>query len=145
MSQWTTAAALTDGVGTYVGGGTTSPGLSLNPTMQTVAGSGTLVGVVSIATSIVPVVDSCSFSGSTTSSSLASSAGGSITATCTGSVSISAALSYSRTGVVVTLSGSGTINGTSPHFNGVCAFVPTSAPTVTTYELACAVAASDTV
>lgn len=140
-----TAGALTDGVAAFAGSGTTSPGLTLTPTAQSVGGGGTLAGAALVGTTPVAIADTCSYSGSTDIQSTLVQSDGNISASCGGTAAVSALLHYTRTGPVVVVQGSGTVNGASVLVNAACVFVPTSGPTVTSYALACALVASDTI
>jgi hypothetical protein len=139
------ASALTNGGGAYAGSGTASPGLSLTPTAQTTSGAGTLVGAAAVNGSAVAIADSCNYTGSTNLQSTLAESAGSLNASCTGSTSVTGLLTYTRIGAVVVLQGTVTVGGANALGDGACAFVPTSAPTVTSYELACALVASDTI
>jgi hypothetical protein len=140
----TAVSAATAGTGAYVGSGTTSPGLSVVPTAQNVAGSGTLAGLAVVGGPVV-INDTCSFSGSTDIASTLAQSDGNLTVSCSGTAATTAALHYTRTAAVVTLQGTGTINGAAVLVHGACAFLPTSAPTVTTYVLICGLVATDIV
>jgi hypothetical protein len=140
----TSAKALTDGLGVLAGSGTTSPGLSLTPTAQSIGGGGTLAGAAFVGGNVDLVDDACSYSGATDIQSTLVQSDGNLSASCSGTVSATAALHYTRTGPVVEVQGTGTINSANVFVNGACAFVPTSAPTVQTYLLACALLGSDT-
>jgi len=129
------ATPLTDGAMT--GSGTISPGLDLTAQDQTVALSGTVIGVANA----IPATCTVSFTGNSQAETI-SSGFGSGSASCNGAqttgpaFSISCTISYSRTGAVVTLSGSCTSGPNPGNLIGAILLVPTSASPVRSYELA---------
>ena len=132
-------ATASPNVAVVVGTGTIFPGLPTtgcggNPN-QTVSFDGTAVAVGTHAG-----VYAVHFEG--TSSGCESLGAGAGSGNLSGQ--ITGAVTYSRTGPIVTLSGSGQLNGGPTHaiIAGVCEFIPTSVNPVTTYALACELAVS---
>ena len=119
-------------VAQVVGTGGISPGLSATACLpQRVTFSGTAVNVGDHAG-----VYSIAFSGG--SSGCETVAVGNGTGTLSGGVS--GTVNYSRVGNIVTLTGSGAVNGAAHHItSAVCEFVPTSANPTTSYALHCTV------
>jgi hypothetical protein len=134
-----TAATL--GTGGLLASGSTSPGLTITPTAQSVSGGGTLVGAAFVGGNVDTVNDSCGFSGASGLQSTVEQSLGSVSASCSGTVAVSASLSYTRDAAVVVITGSGSINGAGVVVQGVCSFIPTSAPTIQTFDLQCALVA----
>ncbi len=135
-------AAVSAGGGAAVGSGTLSPGLSVLPSPQVISYSGSLTGAGAVSAAPTIISDNCSFSG--TSGPLGGTIAadeGSVSGSCTGTVAISAALTFARAGVVVALEGNGSI-GTDPAVvGGACLFATTQAPPITNFSLVCGLAA----
>lgn len=124
---------------TVVGHGMISPGLTTTPTDQTFAFGGTAVVA---GTGGVSGVYTCSVDGSSSVPETVASGAGIGSGSCTKSgVAIDVSVTYLREAGSVTLSGSasGAVTGS---LTGECSFEPTTAPTVTAFELQCAVAIS---
>lgn len=135
------AAAVSAAAGVSQGSGTLSPGLGVLPSPQVIQYSGTLTGAGAVAAAPVIISDSCSFSG--TSGPLGGTVAadlGTVSGSCTGSVSITATLTFARIGVVVALEGNGSIGPDAAIVGGPCAFAATQAPPITSYSLVCALA-----
>jgi hypothetical protein len=140
MLTGTTGLAANAGGAAVVGSGTIAPGLSTVPTTQTVTFGGTAAGAGVIGTTPVVVNDTCTFSGSSVIAETVAQGEGNATGSCTGTAAISASVHYTRAGGAVAIQGSGTVNGTAATITAACSFEPTSAPTVVSYQLQCAVA-----
>jgi len=137
-------AAQSTGAGTIVGTGTISPGLTQtgDPSNTfTFGGSGAVV------TDTAQGLINCTVSGNDTIGSWAQGAGN-FNGTCSGAVSASVSGSYTRTGAVVTLSGTAVGTGISGVFGAACVFGPTNVsvttgpPTVvkiTSYGVVCVI------
>lgn len=128
-------ATATPNVAVVVGTGTISPGL---PTTGCEDQDDVIFDGTAVAVGTHAGVYSIHFDGaSSICESLLTGAGsGVLTGQITGNVT------YSRTGPVVTLSGSGQLNGGPAHsiLAGVCEFVPTSINPVISYVLSCQLA-----
>ena len=132
------------GVGVVVGQGTISPALTMSPQPVTggFAGSAVGGGVVNTTSPIVEVApNGCSFSFASTGAGDDLNTGqGTASGACNGTASLAATtLGYSRTGPVVVITGTGTANGVAASYTSVCLFIPTSAPAVGSFALACGV------
>src|SRR3954469_20260700 len=131
MSVAPSANAATADVFTQIGGGTISPGLNVTPTPQTFtfSGSGTGVGTDGAAVSAT-----CSASGNDAIGTLAVGEGNT-TITCTiGGHTVTVNATFVRVGAaVVVASASGAVQLGA----GICAFVTTQTPPVTSYTLVC--------
>ncbi|MFL6239671.1 MAG: hypothetical protein ACJ735_09320 [Actinomycetes bacterium] len=125
------------GAATVVGHGTISPGLTNTPTFQSVTFVGTLVGGSSAKNA---GTYNCVFNGSSNIAETLQKGHGTATGSCRGSKGTTTSnVTYTRTSSEVTLAGtaSGSVAG---HVTGACDFAPTSAPTVKSYQLQCAIA-----
>jgi len=135
----TTPASAATGVLVLAGGGTYSPGMLLSsPSPQTFTYAGTGALVTTTQTTTVHGIESCSWSGST-SSDTALGGTGTFDGSCSGTVTTVISGTYIRSNVAeltFTASAPGLASGT---LTGVCAFVPTTAPSVTSYELDCTI------
>jgi len=126
------------GSATIQGAGTISPGLSTTPAAQsfTFSGSGPVVDANNASAS---GVYNCTVAGSSSGTETSATGQGSFSGTCSGPVTAGVSGSYTRDGGAVTLNGS--ISGPiAASFTGGCVFVPTSAPTVTSYRVVCQLA-----
>lgn len=146
----TYAATTVGGEVTVTGNGTISPGLTPTLTGQSVTFTGQVTGTITVnTTNFVFAGVGCTFSGSGSDSSV--NGNGTVTGACGGTVVVTppgvvttgtagCTLDYNREGTTVLISGNCTAsaNGTTGTFCvvGVFQFVPTSAPTVTSYQLA---------
>lgn len=138
-------ALASEGAGVVVGGGTISPGLSLDQRTQSVSFGGT--AVLAGVDPADAAVATCNFSGGSIGTETAISGTGSVSGTCSTADGRSGActgLRYYRVGPHVGVSGTcgGYVSG---NLGGVFVFVPTSGPTVTSYQLLGGVALSSTV
>jgi hypothetical protein len=127
------------GAGVIAGSGSASPGLGALPAAETLSYSGTLTGVAVVGATPVTGTDFCSFSG--TSGALGDSVAfglGQVNGSCSGAVSIFAALTYVRVGPVLAVEGNGTIDNNAVEVVGACVFASTQAPTITTFVIDCA-------
>jgi hypothetical protein len=121
--------------GVVTGHGAISPGLTTTPTDQTF--NFTTDITVGVTTKPGPAAGSfsCTFTGSGAQETVVTG-GGTGTGSCSGTISVSCTISYTRAGPVVTVTGSCTIGGTTQTLIGVFVFVAGSAPPVTSYTLA---------
>lgn len=143
------AAASAAGAGVVIGGGSISPGLGVLPAHQTVTFSGSLTGAGVVGTTSVVISDTCTFSGASTDQAGGDNIAlglGQVTGSCIGSLGISASLTYARVGALVAVEGPGsvtlgttTVNGDSA---GICVFVTTQTPPITSYTVVCVTAAA---
>ena len=137
-------ALATEGGGVVVGGGTISPGLSLTPNSQSVAFGGTAV-VVGAVNPTDAALANCNFSGGSTGTETVISGMGTASGVCTTADARSGTCNvrYYRVSGHVSISGtcSGYVTG---NLGGIFNFVPTAAPTVTSYQLQGVVALSST-
>ena len=134
------AAATSVAAGVATGSGSLSPGLGALPSPQVISWSGSLTGAGAISGGAAMVSDACSFSG--TSGPLGGTVAadlGTVSGSCTGSVAISAALTFARAGAVVGLEGSGAVGADAAVVSGICAFASTQLPPITSFSLDCAV------
>ena len=135
-----TAPASAAPTGTLVGTGTLSPGLPTSGcAFQSVTLDGTLVSAgTAPVTTMTTGVYALHFEGfsSICETSTSGAGSGTISGGVTGNVS------YSRTGSIVTLSGTIQTNGGSARSlsSAVCAYYPTSANPTTSYGMVCVVA-----
>lgn len=124
------------GTGAVVGHGTISPGLTNTPTAQHISFTGTLAAAGTKNSGTY----ACSFTGASSIAETLNKGKGTARGTCSGSKgTATSTVSYTRTSSNVVLSGvsTGAISG---HITGDCVFVPTSAPQVKSYQLACGLA-----
>lgn len=134
---WGATPSHAAGGGTVVGHGTISPGLTTKATFQHVTFSGTLAGGTSAKNA---GTYNCVFNGASNIAETIQKGHGTATGSCSGSKgSGTASVTYTRNGGAVQLAGtaSGAVSG---HLTGACNFEPTSAPTVKSYQLQCAIA-----
>jgi hypothetical protein len=126
------------GAGVIAGSGTASPGLGALPAAETLNYSGTLTGVAVVGTTPIIGTDFCSFSG--TSGAFGDSIGfglGQVNGSCSGAVSVFAALTYVRVGPVLAVEGNGTIDNNAVEPGGACLFISTQAPPITSFVVDC--------
>ena len=127
-------AHATSDVAVVVGAGTITPGLpTTGCANQEVSFGGTAVNASIDGHQGVYNVSFHGFSGICETLNAGSGSG-------TLSGDVSGDVTYGRTGSVVTISGSGAVNGAPHHIDvGVCLFIPTSVNPVASYALVCAV------
>ena len=132
------------GEGTVVGSGSISPGLTLVPTNQSVTFTGTLVGTFTVDGAVWAGTANCTFSGTGVAETDAQGQG-TVSGSCTAAVSATSSftascnLRYTRVGLVVTISGSCSVNvggrSATVTVTGAFVFEPTTANPVTSYLL----------
>jgi hypothetical protein len=123
-----------------VGTGTLSPGLTTTPTVQTSVSLTTTFVVGANAGDRGVFTEQCTFNGASSGEETISQGQGNGTLTCAGGELQGGSASYTRTGGLVTLAGTVTVNGrTEPILAGPFAFVPTSVNPVTSFALAGAI------
>jgi len=137
----TPAAAASAAAGVSDGSGTLSPGLGVLPSPQVINYSGSLTGAGAVSAAPAIINDNCTFSGTSgfLGGTLAADLG-TVSGSCTGSVSIAATLTFARVGTVLGLEGNGTLGPDAVIAGGPCAFATTQAPPITNYSLVCALA-----
>lgn len=126
------------GSATIQGAGTISPGLTTTATSQTFSFSGTGPVVDANNTSLSGVY-TCNVAGSSSAPETSATGAGTFSGSCTGPTSVSVSGNYTRDAGDVVITGriSGSI---SASFTGGCVFIPTSAPTVTSFRVVCQLA-----
>lgn len=136
------------GGGVLVGSGTISPGLSsvTSGTYQTFTFAGTGAVIATVGTTPVAGTITCSLSGNDTIGTVTQSAGN-IGGACAvtnvtpaGGEPCAVAGSYTRLSTYETMNGTLNCGGTVPFaatFIGVCVYVPSSFPPITTYTVVC--------
>lgn len=126
------------GSATIQGAGTIAPGLTTTPTSQTFtfSGSGPVVDANNAAND---GVYTCSVAGASSAPETSATGAGSFSGSCSGPTTVAVSGNYTRDGGEVVINGSisGAINAS---FTGACDFTPTSAPTVTSFRVACEIA-----
>ena len=126
------------GSATIQGAGTISPGLTTTAANQsfTFNGSGPVVDANNAS---LTGIYNCSVAGASSAPETSATGQGTFSGSCTGVTTVAVSGSYTRDGgeVVITGSISGAINAS---FTGACDFTPTSAPTVTSFRVACEIA-----
>jgi hypothetical protein len=136
----TNASAVNPAGALAFGSGSISPGLTIVPTAQSISFGGTLAGGGAVAGSAVVANDSCSVTAISNITETIAQGDGNASGSCSGTTALTASLHYQRVGSVVVMTGTGTVNGVAVTLAMHCEFEPTSAPTVTSYELQCAIA-----
>jgi hypothetical protein len=126
------------GSATIQGAGTIAPGLTTTPTNQsfTFSGSGPVVDANNASLS---GVYNCTVSGSSSAPETSATGAGSFAGSCSGPTTVAVNGQYTRDGGVVVIQG-GISGPITASFTGACDFTPTSAPTVTSYRVACEIA-----
>lgn len=123
------------GTATIQGAGQISPGLTTTPTSQsfTFTGSGPVIDANNAS---LTGVYTCNVSGSSSAPETSATGAGSFAGSCSGPTTVAVSGNYTRDAGEVVLTGS--ISGSiSASFTGGCVFAPTSAPTVTSFRVAC--------
>jgi hypothetical protein len=130
-----TPAYADTGMATIQGAGTISPGLTTTPANQTFSFSGSGPVVDANNTALTGVYN-CSVSGASSAPETSATGAGSFSGSCSGPTTVAVSGTYTRDAGTVVISGS--ISGSiSASFTGGCVFTPTSAPTVTSFRVAC--------
>lgn len=126
------------GSATIQGAGTISPGLTTTPTSQSFSFSGS-GPVVDANNASLSGLYNCSVNGASSAPETSATGAGTFAGSCSGPTTVAVSGNYTRDGgeVVITGSISGSINAS---FTGACDFTPTSAPTVTSFRVACEIA-----
>lgn len=126
------APATTLGVGTFAGSGTVSPGWTTTPTTQTWTTTLTLLaGGYSNVHKSPTGVHTCGFEGSGSNETITDGAG-SGSGECTGSMDVNCTFSYTRTAVVLLMTGE-CISNPSFLFEAVLLLAPTTTPSVQSF------------
>jgi hypothetical protein len=126
------------GSATIQGAGTIAPGLSTTAANQsfTFSGSGPVVDANNAGAS---GVYTCNVSGASSAPETSVAGAGTFSGSCSGPTTASVSGTYTRDGGEVVIAGS--LSGPiSASFTGACDFTPTSAPTVTSFRVACEIA-----
>lgn len=126
-------SASASGVAALAGGGTISPGLSTTAANQSFTFSGTLAYAGSPGAGTY----TCNVSGSSSGPETVATGAGSASGGCSGSAgSFSFSGAYTRAGGAVTVTGHATGSAGSGSVTCALGFAATSAPTVTSYQVA---------
>lgn len=126
------------GSATIQGAGTISPGLSTTAANQSFTFSGT-GPVVDANNASLSGLYTCNVAGASSAPETSVAGAGTFSGTCSGPTTVGVSGTYSRDGGEVVINGS--ISGPiTASFTGACDFTPTSAPTVTSFRVACEIA-----
>lgn len=123
------------GSATIQGAGQISPGLTTTPTSQsfTFSGSGPVVDANNAS---LTGIYTCNVSGSSSAPETSATGAGTFAGTCSGPTTVGVSGNYTRDGGTVVVTG-GISGPITASFTGGCDFTPTSAPTVTSFRVAC--------
>jgi hypothetical protein len=123
------------GTATIQGAGQISPGLTTTPTSQSFTFTGT-GPVIDANNASLTGVYTCNVSGSSSAPETSATGAGTFGGTCSGPATVSVTGNYTRDGGTVVVTG-GISGPITASFTGACVFAPTSAPTVTSFRVAC--------